>query len=72
MLERVSSAQEGSQQGGPVGGLLFCLAIHPILRSITSPLTLDLWTTLHWKVLVRCVGGYSIILRGRNQNRFTP
>ena len=32
--------QEGSQQGDPLEGLLFCLAIHPILRSTTSPLTI--------------------------------
>ena len=34
------TSQEGSQQGDPIGGLLFCLAIHPILRSTTSPLTI--------------------------------
>ena len=32
------TSQEGSQQGDPLGGLLFCLDIHPILRSTTSPL----------------------------------
>ena len=32
------TSQEGSQQGDPLGGLLFCLAIHPILGSTTSPL----------------------------------
>ena len=34
------TSQEGSQQGDPLGGLLFCLAIHPILRSTTFPLTI--------------------------------
>ena len=34
------TSQEGSQQGDPLGGLLFCLAIHPILRSTTAPLTI--------------------------------
>ena len=32
--------QEGSQQGDPLGGLLFCLVIHPIFRSTTSPLNI--------------------------------
>ena len=34
------TSQEGSQQGDPLGGLLFCLAIHPIFRSTISPLTI--------------------------------
>ena len=34
------TSQEGSQPGDPLGVLLFCLAIHPILRSTTSPLTI--------------------------------
>ena len=34
------TSHEGSQQGDHLGGLLFCLAIHSILRSTTSPLTI--------------------------------
>ena len=34
------TSQEGFQQGDHLGGLLFCLAIHPILHSITSRLTI--------------------------------
>ena len=34
------TSQEGTQHGDPLGDLLFCLAIHPILRSTTSPLTI--------------------------------
>lgn len=30
--------QEGAQQGDPLGPLLFCLAIHPILKSLSSDL----------------------------------
>ena len=31
-------SQEGIQQGDPLGPLLFCLTIHPLLSSLTSPL----------------------------------
>ena len=31
-------SQEGAQQGDPLGPLLFCLAIHPILTSLSSNL----------------------------------
>jgi len=34
------SSQEGVQQGDPLGPLLFCLAIHPILLSFTSELVI--------------------------------
>ena len=34
--ELIQSA-EGVQQGDPLGPLLFCLVIHPILSSLTSP-----------------------------------
>ena len=34
------TSQEGSQQCEPFGGLLYCLAIHPILPSINSALTI--------------------------------
>ena len=34
------TSQEGSQQGDPLLGLLFSLAIHSILRPTTSPLTI--------------------------------
>ena len=35
---RFISSQEGVQQGDPLGPLLFCLAIHPILTSLSSDL----------------------------------
>ena len=31
------SSEEGPQQVDPLGGLLFCLALHPVLRSTASP-----------------------------------
>ena len=34
------TSQEGYQQGDPLGGLLFCLVIHPVLHSTTSLLTI--------------------------------
>src|SRR3954463_11765185 len=34
-------SQEGAQQGDPLGLLLFCLAIHPILSSFSSDLVID-------------------------------
>ena len=34
--EHVIESAEGIQQGDPLGPLLFCLTIHPILRSIQS------------------------------------
>ena len=37
---QVISSQEGAQQGDPLGPLLFCLAIHPILTSFTSELVI--------------------------------
>ena len=40
--------QEGSQQGDPLRGLLFCLAIHPIRRSTTSPLTIGFNNGRHY------------------------
>jgi Reverse transcriptase (RNA-dependent DNA polymerase) len=33
-------SQEGSQQGDPLGPLLFCLTIHPILKSLSSELVI--------------------------------
>ena len=33
-------SQEGIQQGDPLGPLLFCLTIHPILRELSSPFTI--------------------------------
>ena len=33
-------SQEGIQQGDPLGPLLFCLTIHPILRELESPFTI--------------------------------
>ena len=36
----VLSSQAGSQQGDPLGDLLFGLAIHPILQLTVSPLTI--------------------------------
>lgn len=33
-------SQEGVQQGDPLGPLLFCLAVHPLLLSLTSDLTI--------------------------------
>ena len=33
-------SQEGAQQGDPLGPLLFCLAIHPMLTSLSSQLVL--------------------------------
>jgi Reverse transcriptase (RNA-dependent DNA polymerase) len=33
-------SQEGVQQGDPLGPLLFCVAIHPLLSSLTSNLTI--------------------------------
>ena len=38
--ERILSA-EGVQQGDPIGPLLFCLAIQPILRSLSGYLRID-------------------------------
>ena len=35
-----SILSDGPQQGDPLGELLYCLAIHPILPSIDSPLTM--------------------------------
>ena len=32
-------SEEGAQQGDPLGPLLFCLAIHPLLQSMRSPLS---------------------------------
>lgn len=34
----VISSQEGAQQGDPLGPLLFCLTIHPLLQSLSSQL----------------------------------
>jgi hypothetical protein len=34
------SSQEGAQQGDPLGPLLFCLTIHPMLSSLSSPLVI--------------------------------
>ena len=34
------TSQQGCQQDEPLGGIIFCLAIHPILHSTTSPLTI--------------------------------
>ena len=36
--EFLVSSQIGSQQGNPLAGLLFCLAIHPTLLFLSSPL----------------------------------
>jgi len=33
-------SEEGTQQGDPLGPLEFCLAIHPLLESLTSPFTI--------------------------------
>ena len=33
-------SQEGIQQGDPLGPLLFCLTIYPILRELESPFTI--------------------------------
>ena len=33
-------SQEGIQQGDPLGPLLFCLTIYPILRELSSPFTI--------------------------------
>ena len=38
--EFLVSSQVGSQQGDPLGGLLFCLAIHPTLLSLSSSLSI--------------------------------
>jgi len=35
----VISSEEGAQQGDPLGPLLFCLAIQPLLQSMRSPLS---------------------------------
>ena len=37
---QVITSQEGAQQGDPLGSLLFCLAIHPILTSFSSELVI--------------------------------
>jgi hypothetical protein len=34
------SSEVGPQQGDPLGGLLFCLGVHPILRAASSTLTI--------------------------------
>src|SRR5688572_32838360 len=34
-------SQEGVQQGNPLGPMLFCLTIHPLLCSLSSILTVD-------------------------------
>ena len=34
----IITSQEGAQQGDPLGPLLFCLAVHPLLSSLTCPL----------------------------------
>src|ERR1700730_17509329 len=34
----VVNSQEGVQQGDPLGPILFCLTIHPLLSSLKSPL----------------------------------
>ena len=44
---------EGPQQGDPLGGLLFCLAIHPILRSTDSPLTMGFMNDVSLGTFVR-------------------
>ena len=33
-------SQEGAQQGDPLGPLLFCLALHPMLTSLSSALVI--------------------------------
>lgn len=35
------SSQEGAQQGDPLGPLLFCLTIHPIISSLSSQLSIS-------------------------------
>ena len=34
------SSEEGAQQGDPLGPLLFCLTIHPMLQSLSSSLVI--------------------------------
>ena len=36
--EHILTSEEGAQQGDPLGPLLFCLSIHPLLLSLGSPL----------------------------------
>ena len=36
--EHILASEEGAQQGDPLGPLLFCLTIHPLLMSLGSPL----------------------------------
>jgi hypothetical protein len=38
--EKTISSQEGAQQGDPIGPLLFCLAIQPIIRKISCKLNI--------------------------------
>ena len=38
--QRTIASEEGVQQGDPLGPLLFCLAVQPLLRSLASELTL--------------------------------
>ena len=48
-----SILSEGPQQRDPLGGLLFCLAIHPILRSTDSPLTMGFINDVSLGTIVR-------------------
>ena len=38
--QQAIDSQEGVQQGDPLGPLLFCLAVHPLLSSLASSLTI--------------------------------
>ena len=36
--DRIISSEVGPQQGDPLGGILFCLGLHPTLSACQSPL----------------------------------
>jgi len=56
----VIQSQEGSQQGDPLGPLLFCLPLQPILTQLSSPLTFGYLDDL-------TLGGESRVVEARAQ-----
>ena len=44
-------SQEGPQQGDPLGPLLFCSTIHPLISSLSSDIRRVIWTISLWLAL---------------------